>query len=386
MRTSWVQDRVAKPERRGFSLVELLVVIAIIALIISIVLPVLGGARKAGRKLASQGVLNDIASASSQFKLDHQGRNPGYFSPRAMGSDENATRGMSEMENVMLDLAGQNAIKETAGPNTVEVGPVEPDPNGGTQTILVDPSLIGTDKGAYFTPSREYYTAQLASTGQQIASIPGHAGSSETDIQLLDVVDAFGQPVLYWSADDYTVKEVTQASEFVARDSSGQPAMFYWNSNAAFLQATNLGKLGEDMTIAPDPDVKSSLIGSGAINDPVTMRSMQALLGSPSAPRSDISGQTVEDLLASPSEASIDGLYPGRAKGSFIIQSAGIDGVYMSARDRGFSTVAIETNNIEYGLDFFVSPTARVTTDDDNKPTSRDVISEFDEIIVSGGG
>ncbi len=383
MRTSWVlnRDNNRRGKNRdglGFSLVELLVVMAIIALIISIIIPVLGGARKAGRKVATQGLLNDIAGASGQYKLDNQGRNPGYFSPREMGSIENATRGMSEMENVMLDLAGPNAIKTTAGPNTVEVGPIA------SATIIVDPSLIGADKGAYFTPSGEYYQAMLSSSGQQLSDVPGHAGSSESDMQLLDVVDAFGQPILFWSADDYTVKEVTQASEFAARDSSGPPAMFYWNTNAAFLQATSLGKQGEDMTAPPDPDVKSSLIGSGAINNPETMLTMQALLGSPSAPRVP-PGQTVEDVLANPSVGSMELLFPGRPKGPFVIQSAGIDGIYLSTRDRGFAAVAHEDDHIEYGLDFFVSPTARVT-DGDNRNTSRDVISEFDEIIVSGGG
>jgi prepilin-type N-terminal cleavage/methylation domain-containing protein len=380
MRTSWVPDRDTNPERRGFSLIELLVVIAIIALIISIILPVLGGARKAGRKVATQGVLNDISGASGQFKLANKGRNPGYFSAREMGSVENLNRGMSEMENVMLDLAGPSAIKSTAGPNTVEVGPLA------AATILVDPSLIGADKGAYFTPSGEYYQAMLSSNGQQISDVPGHAGSSETDIQLLDVVDAFGQPILFWSADDYTVKEVTLASEFAARDSSSLPAMFYWNTNAAFLAATSLGKKGEDMTVAPASGTKASLIGQGAIDNSIanTMLSMQALLGSPSAPRVP-AGQTVEDVLASPSVGSMELLFPGRPKGPFVIQSAGIDGVYLSTKDRGFAAVAHADDHIEFGLDFFISPTARVT-DDDNRNTSRDVTSEFDEIVVSGGG
>ncbi len=391
MRTSWALNRGKKNRRgldgnqQGFSLVELMVVMAIIALIISIVLPVLGGARKAGRKVATQGVLSDIAGASGQFKLDNQGRNPGYFSPREMGSAQNLTRGMSEMENVMLDLAGPNAIVATAGPNTVEVGPVA------SATIIVDPSLIGADKGAYFTPSGEYYQPMLSSSGQQITNVPGHAGSSETDVQLLDVVDAFGQPILFWSADEYTVKEVTQASEFVAKDSSGQPAMFYWNTNAAFLQSTNLGRKGEDMTRAPATNEKASLIGLGAVGSGSTLGgesglSMQALLGSPSAPRvPPDQNQTVEEVLANPSVDNMELLFPGRPKGSFVIQSAGIDGIYLSTKDRGFSAIAHEVDHIGYGMNFFFSPDARVT-DDDDRNTSRDVISEFDEIIVSGGG
>lgn len=370
MRTSWAGTH------KGFSLVELLTVIAIIALIISIVLPVLGGAREAGRKVSTQGLLNDIAGAAAQFRLDHQGRNPGYFSPREMGHVDNATRGLSEMENVLLELAGTGAIMEETSANTVAVGPIA------DETINVDPSLLGAE-GAYFTPSGEFYVAQLRSAGQQVGE-DGHTAESETEIQLLDMIDAFGQPLLFWSADDYTMTAVNRAEDFVRQDTSDEPALFYWNSNAAFLKAANLGRKGQDMTQPAGPD-RFSLIGGGAIgNDPDhTMLSMQALLGSPSAPRAP-APQTVEDLLADPA-AGLEALYPGRAKGAFLIHSAGSDGIYLSSEDRGFRTVAHEDDHIDFGLNFFTGPDGRVT-DDDNNPTSRDIISEFDDITVSGGG
>ncbi len=379
MRTSWVRTR-----NQGFSLVELLTVIAIVVLIISIILPALSGARNAGRKLATAGLLDDISKASSSFKGDHQGRNPGYFSPKEMGDAENATRGMSEMENVMLELAGEDAILDAATASSVEVGPTAAD------TIMVDPSLIGAGKGSYFTPSGEYYIAQLRGSEQQIADQDGHAGDDESDVQMRDVVDAFGQPVLFWSADDYSMSEITESDAFMRRQSGGEPALFYWNSNAAFLQSTNLGKKGLDMTVAPDAGVNASLIGLGAVGTGTTLGgesalSLQALLGSPSAPRSGNSAMTVEDIFDSPSESSIESLYPGRAKGAFILQSAGIDGVYLSTKDKGFSTIAHETDHIDYGLNFFAGASERIT-DDDGKPTSRDAVSEFDDLITSGGG
>lgn len=372
MRTSWERNR-------GFSLVELLTVIAIIALIISIILPVLAGVRESGRKVATAGLLNDIAGATNQFRLDHQGQNPGYFSPKEMGSAENGDRGMSQMENVLLDLAGTGAIVDTATASTVEVGPIA------SQTIFVDPSLIGAS-GSYFTPSGEYYVAQLDSTDQQWTTVAGHAGSSDTDVQLRDMVDAFGQPLLFWSADTYTMRTLSRPEDFVEFDSAGEPSLFYWTSNAAFLHAANLGRKGEDMTIQPTSGNKASTIGYGAIqdNEPDTMGSLMSLLGSPSAPQSNNS-QTIEQLLASPSEASIDALYPGRAKGAFVVQSAGIDGIYLSTKDRGFKTVSDNATHLEYGLNFFFSPTARVT-DDNGKPTSRDIASELDDLTVAGGG
>ena len=111
---------------------------------------------------------------------------------------------------------------------------------------------------------------------------------------------------------------------------------------------------------------------------------MQALLGSTSAPRVP-AGQTLEQVLASPSEANIHALFPGAGRGTFVLQSAGSDGVFLSSKDKGFSSVAHEGNHIGYGLSFFASDTARYT-DDDGNPSSRDVLEGFDDVIVSGGG
>jgi len=365
-------------QNRAFSLVELLTVIAIVALVISIILPVLGSVRTTGKMMATQQVLNDISAAAAKFKADHNGRNPGYFSEREMGSVDNATRGMSGMENAMLDLAGENAIVDSGGAGIVEVGPVA------SETIFVNPALIGADKGAYYTPSREYYEAQLSSTGQQVG-VEGHAASSETDPQLLDIVDAFGNPVLFWSADTYTVSQATSLDQFAQINYApgSTPAMFYWNSNAAFLQSTNLGRGGRDQTVPPQPGVHASLLGPGAGEEERKL-TMSALLGSISAARVP-AGQSLDDVLQNPSEASIEAIFPGRGRGAFVVHSAGPDGVYLSSKDKGFSTVAHEGDHIEFGLSFFANENSRLT-DEDGNPTSRDLMEEFDDILVSGGG
>lgn len=370
---------------RGFSLVELLTVIAIIALVISIIIPVLSGARTTGKRLASQQLLSDLTGAAGRFKLDNQGRNPGYFSERQMGSVENGTRGMSGMENAMLDLAGQGAVignvfdtPLNAGLGDIAVGPT----NNTREQVVVRAPLMGTDKGAYFAPSREYYEAQMAGT-QQMSSVPGHAAASESAVQLLDVVDAFGSPVLFWSADTYTLPRVNSKDQFAQISSGGAPALFYWNSNAAFLRATALGRKGYDQTVPPQPGERASLLGSGAGDEPRRL-TMSGLLGSVSAPRAP-AGQSVDQLLGSPSVGSIEDLFPGMGRGAFVLHSAGADGIYLSSKDKGFSTVAHEGDHIEYGLNFFAGPSARLT-DDAGNPTTRDIIAEFDDIVVGGGG
>jgi len=57
----------------GFTLIELLVVISIIALLIGILLPALGAARKAARVVACQSNMRQIQLAHYNFMIDHDG-------------------------------------------------------------------------------------------------------------------------------------------------------------------------------------------------------------------------------------------------------------------------------------------------------------------------
>ncbi|MBL8761356.1 MAG: prepilin-type N-terminal cleavage/methylation domain-containing protein [Phycisphaerae bacterium] len=63
---------------RGFTLIELLVVIAIIALLIGILLPALGGARRSGRRVACESNLSQLGKAHATYQVDFQNRIAGY--------------------------------------------------------------------------------------------------------------------------------------------------------------------------------------------------------------------------------------------------------------------------------------------------------------------
>ncbi|MCH7961827.1 MAG: hypothetical protein IIC49_05785, partial [Planctomycetes bacterium] len=104
-------------------------------------------------------------------------------------------------------------------------------------------------------------------------------------------------------------------------------------------------------------------------------QSLMGLLGNPS--NSNV-GLTVSGSPVAPVET-----LPSAARGLFIIQSAGPDGIFVSSRDRGASR--FKDAIIEYWRTWYVDSSGTRVTDENDKPSSVDIIEDFDDIVVSGG-
>lgn len=379
--------RRARSAHRAFTIIELIVVILIITIVSAILLPALGAARNVAKRTATQSMMNDLVSASTRFEQDKR-RLPGYFTPAEMGSTNNWNgtrgRGMSGMENVLLDLAGGIVNDTTSGgggggggggnpggaPEPISadnqlikrVGPLQ-DVN--TQ-VTVDLQLIGVAAGGfapYFVPPKDLYKPQFNEPNRmgQNSSQP-HSGGPNLGNQLPDLLDHFGTPILVWSQDDGAVGRVGQLTDFARENyqaGASGTARFYYASNSAFLTATYVGKKGVNMR-------NESLLGNGS-NE--RLRTLAALLGNPAYPtdRSEPFGQ----------------IFPTASRGRIVFHSAGTDGTYLGKKENGARQFS-DGNALDYGL-AFKDRSNQPYTDDNGSPTTVNLFESFDDVIVTGG-
>lgn len=347
----------------AFSLVELLVVIFIIGIVIAIIVPALNLARDVARKAATDALMANLTAAASSFSSDNAGKQPGYFSAREMGSPDNATRGMTSMENIMIDLAGGLVGTGATAPaafagdsDLVSASPL----TAATSRVWIKTSLVGSGQNnskSYVQLNDRNYVAQVS--GKQVG-VAGHTAANPDDPQLKDLVDSWGNPILAWQLDEAANTNISQVTDFARVNSSNGLARFYWSSNAGFLNSTQFGKRNLDV------NAKSILGGSAADVD--RQISLAGILGNPSAAL-DVS-------------QNFDSILPSIGRGKVIFQSAGSDGVFLSRADRG-AKLENRTENqrrLVYGLNF-KNTANQANTNSNGQPTSIDISQQFDDLI-----
>lgn len=362
------------PAAGGFSLIELLVVIAIIAVIIGLLIPAIAGARTAARKAATMTLITSINQAASSFSGDNAGRAPGYFSTSEMGRESNGSatgNGFTQMENVLLDLAGREAISDEMETGFLEVGPYAS--GSATDNVFVNPAIIGSDSTGYLDLSADYAAQLEGGTGadaQQFGdNAMGHIRAVGTDDPSMpDIIDPFGAPILAWTTDETVVPS---SLETFSAANSDDAALMYWNSNAGVLRARRVGDRERDMQAAAGAQDGASLIGAGVVDgDEDTLREvMAAIYGNPGSP-SDLTDNA--------------NMYPQAARGGLILHSAGADNIYLSTEDSrlGRYVAGNPVGGLDYAAAFFVGTERR--TDEDGRPTSIDFATDgFDDLIMS---
>lgn len=374
---------------RAFSLVELLVVIAIIAVLVALLLPVVGGARSAARRSATQALMTDYTTAASRFANDNGDRMPGYFNEVDMGSDSNADVGhLSASENAMLELGGVEAIVGLASdgqpsefPNAVLIGPGNTE--GGRRAedsqVYYELSLAGSGQGAYFTPGAGYYQAMVHGSEQ---------AAENTTPSIPDVLDAFGNPLLVWTQDTGSRGSINPESvdpppflQFASESSDEEQSWFYLNSNATFLQATALGAAAKNQQADPDTAPSSAI---GFWTSPMQQeqaRTLAAVLGSTAYPI-----LKAGDTIDSPAVTGAD-IFPARPRGRFIVHSAGANGFYLGTNEQGWGENA-KTGGTDFHLDFgnaFKSQSGNRYEGRDGSFTSIDLLEGFDDVLTSTG-
>jgi type II secretory pathway pseudopilin PulG len=328
--------------RPAFTLIELLTVMFIVIIIVAIVVPALSGARTSARSVSTRALMTNLMQSVEQFRQDNR-RLPGYFTQRQMGSVQNGSRGMSAMQNMMLELAG-GVVPGTSRPaDAIDVGPI----NSGNPPamVTVSPSLIAAavaGRKVYYTPPAKYWVA-LTDANQRAGDDPNHA-------TLPDLVDDFGTPILAWVSDEAGVSGVTQVSDFAAQDSR-TPSRFYLPANAAFLRATAVGKLRRDINA-------QSLIG-GSVSPSDAAASLMGMLGNPASPVSTT--DNVQNILAA------------APRGSVVLHSGGPNGVYLGRDERGGKNSMAGV--LHYGLNF-------KSANNDLLPQRTDVLNDFDDVLV----
>jgi len=362
---------------RGFTLIELLVTISIIAILIGILLPAVSAVRSAARSTSTRSLMRNVRVAIDAFVADNS-RTPGFFTAEEMASEENGgsgdaggsiaaddITGVTEMENVLLDLAfgtvqtrAESSLPDPADDNTVvDLDPAQTDDDA--LVARVDVSLAGvSDEGAYLSLDADHLAPILGQVGRGDGDIDRLNSRGDAIIGMPDVIDDFGQPILLWRRDtsaslpprqfgvDFSA-DPRAAFASVRLDTSSVSttddtrASFYWATNAGYLAS------GVEQSFTP------SALGPGALPGLGERRVRQALASCLGMSNAD--DTTLDDDPASLADGDADRVLasmmgvlghprfptetddqswpmPASARGDIVMISAGQDQIYFKRR------------------------------------------------------
>jgi len=377
---------------RGFTITELLVVIGIIVLLAGILLVALGRVRTTALETTTIGTMQSFSQACDAFQTEHQqypGVIPESVLARAIAADSITVSAsgiavgteptFTSMENALLHLMGGyrvvspsdiqgntpavqryddfvNAATNSGAPLYEFTFPVGDDQQWqlavNLRQIGEGPVINRQQYGPYFTPGPRVVAAV---EGQWPLNGTEPDAESVDPVELPDLLDAWGQPVLYF-------RQVRSSGPLTAEasDTSVRP-QFYLEGAKGYLMARGLGDRTETQIFTPNRTGHSGPRGSilsygGSVDPEHRLGNFAQVLRHPSFGTWDsdpLDGTNVREV---------------RARGAYALISAGPDGVFFSAED---------------GPGRPDDPVTDLTDPDYSNPQS---IEEYDDVRLFGGG
>lgn len=337
---------------RAFSMVELLVVIAIIAVLAGILLVALKGVRERALATQTRATMQEFSKACDSFQIEH-GRYPGIIpegilaeNPEISGT-ENALLHMMGGYRVLspFDAPGGAADTEyvnygTCGNNIrcIEFGDTGWELKVDVNRIGEGPEINGTPYSPYFTPKGD----ELAIVNGQV--LPGGGPIIEPLHLLPDLVDAWGQPIIY-------VRRVRPVGPLVGDPPNDPPdalpPQFMIGPMRPYIDSDDLGEFGRNQVYNAITNPGGSILGGPNIVDP---------------------SATFAQIIRHPSFGESGDALNGTARGAYVLISAGKDGIYFSGQD---------------GPGTELNPVENIVTGEFGNPQ---VVEEYDDIRLFGGG
>ncbi len=329
---------------RAFSMTELLVVIAIIAVLAGVLLVALKGVRQRALATQTQATMQEFSNACDSFQIEH-GRYPGIMPEGIIAENPE----ISGTENALFDMMG--GVVRGDHPNYL-LGFTEAD---GWEEIVVDtdtplgkikvnrqligngPEINGKPYSPYFTPKGDEL---VIANGQ---ALPGDGPDIGRHHLLPDLVDAWGQPIMY-------LRRTRPLGPLVGEDDEDSNPQFMFGTMKPYFYSGRLGELGQSQA---NPD-KGSILRLAA---------------------DDEKSRIFAQIIRHPSFGVSDDSLNGTARGAYVLISAGKDGVYFSVADGPGTPQSPIFGSGPDSLNF-----------DEFMELGPKVIDEFDDLRLFGGG